>query len=45
VAASGEGAGVLVVAVEATVADGDLTVVRRSRTRHDLTVTSRVTLG
>src|SRR5579862_5308724 len=45
VTASGEGAGVLVAAVEATVTDGDVTVVRRSRARHDLTVRSRVSLG
>jgi hypothetical protein len=45
VTASGEGAGVLIVAVEAAVADGDLAVVRRSRTRYDLTIRSRVSLG
>jgi NHL repeat len=39
------GTGVLVVAVEARVADDGATLVRRSRTRHDLTVKSRVSLS
>jgi DNA-binding beta-propeller fold protein YncE len=43
VAAAG-GTGVLVVSVEARVADGDLALVRRARARHDLTVKSRVSL-
>jgi DNA-binding beta-propeller fold protein YncE len=44
VVAAGGGGGVLVVAVEATVTDGDTPVVRRARARHDLTVKSRVSL-
>jgi DNA-binding beta-propeller fold protein YncE len=45
VVAAGGGGGVLVVAVEARVTDGDVAVVRRSRSRHDLTVKSRVRLA
>jgi len=45
VVAAGGGGGVLVVGVEAHVTDGDVAVVRRSRTRHDLTVRARVSLA
>ncbi|HZQ58283.1 MAG TPA: thioredoxin-like domain-containing protein [Acidimicrobiales bacterium] len=45
VVAAGGGGGVLVVGVEARVTDGDVAVVRRSRTRHDLTVRARVSLA